>query len=60
MLASLMLAHQSGWDDIAYFVVPTALAILALRWSAKRATRQRTHEQTNTPDDNEMTNRSQE
>lgn len=35
----LLLAHQGGWDELAYFAIPAVVAILAVRWAEKRAKR---------------------
>ncbi len=43
------LAHQGGWDEILWFVVPAGLAVLALRWAERRARRRAEHEQELTP-----------
>lgn len=51
-----VLAHQGGWDELAYLVVPAVLGILALRWAEKRAIRRRTDEEDTKPDNNEKTN----
>ena len=52
-----VLAHQGGWDEIAYFAVPAVLAILALRWAEKRAARRHADEQENEPGADDNTNR---
>ncbi len=33
----VMLAHMGGIDEIGIFVVPAVLAIMALRWTERRA-----------------------
>lgn len=33
----ITLAHQGGWDEFLYFVVPVALGLWALRRAEKRA-----------------------
>jgi len=38
-LPNLVLAHQFGWDEILLFVVPVALALVAVRWFEKRSNR---------------------
>ena len=42
-----VLAHQGGWDEFLYFVVPVVLAVMTLRWVEKRATRKRIDAQMN-------------
>lgn len=32
-----LIAHQGGWDELLYFLVPAGLAIGAVRWAEKRA-----------------------
>ena len=49
------LAHQGGWDELAYFAVPAVLAILAIRWAEKRAGRRRTNKQDDGLGDDEKT-----
>ena len=46
MMANIpaVLAHQGGWDELAYFAVPAVLAILALRWAEKRVSRRHADE----------------
>lgn len=38
---STLLAHQGGWDEILYLVVPAVLVIGWLRWAERRARRRR-------------------
>ncbi len=45
-----LLAHQGGWDEFAYFLVPAVLAILAVRWAERRA-RRRTDERESESED---------
>lgn len=52
----VVLAHQGGWDELVYFAVPVVLAILAVRWAERRASRRRI-ERENKPGDNDETNR---
>jgi len=33
----LLLAHQGGWDEILYLVVPALGVILWVRWAERRA-----------------------
>jgi hypothetical protein len=37
----MVLAHYGGADEIAIFLVPAVLALLALRWVERRAKRDR-------------------
>lgn len=37
MNPSIVLAHSWGWDEVAYFAVPVALALFWVRWIEKRA-----------------------
>lgn len=46
-----VVAHQFGWDEILLFVVPIALALLAVRWFEKRSNRRRADE----PDEDDAT-----
>jgi hypothetical protein len=34
-----LLAHQGGWDEFVYFLIPAVLAIFAVRWAERRARR---------------------
>ena len=38
-----MLAHQGGWDEIAWFAIPIVLVLTWVRW-AERASRARREE----------------
>jgi hypothetical protein len=31
-----VVAHQGGWDEILYMVVPVAAALMAVRWAERR------------------------
>lgn len=31
-----ILAHQGGWDELLWFTVPVAIAIVWVRWAEKR------------------------
>jgi hypothetical protein len=31
-----LLAHQGGWDEFAYFIVPVVVVLLAIRWAERR------------------------
>jgi len=35
----LLLAHQGGWDDLAYLAVPAVGVLVWVRWAEKRARR---------------------
>ena len=35
-LVDALLAHQGGWDELAYFVVPVVVVLLAIRWVERR------------------------
>lgn len=37
MIFRSLLAHQWGWDEILYFIVPAVGAVLWIRWAEKRA-----------------------
>ncbi len=39
-----LLAHQYGWDEIAMFLVPIALAIAGVRYAEKRAAERKQRE----------------
>lgn len=32
-----MLAHQGGWDELAWFVVPVLAVLYLLRWAERRS-----------------------
>jgi hypothetical protein len=32
-----VLAHQGGWDEILYLVVPVILVVLWVRWAERRS-----------------------
>ena len=34
---SALLAHQGGWDELAYLIVPAVLALGWVRWAGRRA-----------------------
>ncbi|HEX9854138.1 MAG TPA: hypothetical protein VGC47_02385 [Acidimicrobiia bacterium] len=31
-----VVAHQGGWDEVLYIVVPVLAALLAVRWAERR------------------------
>jgi len=31
------LAHQGGWDELAWFALPIVLVVLGVRWAERRA-----------------------
>jgi len=35
----LLLAHQGGWDELAYLAVPAVGVLVWVRWAEKRARR---------------------
>lgn len=47
---SALLAHQGGWDELAYLIVPAVLALGWVRWAGRRA-RMRTEEPGSVPGD---------
>ena len=47
----LVFAHQYGWDEIAMFLVPIALAIAGVRFAEKRAAERKRREATEATDD---------
>lgn len=49
-LPNIVVAHQFGWDEILLFVVPVALALVAVRWFEKRSNRRGTDEDDDTAD----------
>ncbi len=34
-----LLAHQGGWDEALWFLVPAVAALLVIRWAERRARR---------------------
>ena len=50
MMDTLVLAHQGGWDEILYIIVPVALIVVGVRWAEARA-RRRAQEEEREPDD---------
>lgn len=36
-----MLAHQGGWDELAWFVIPVLAVLYLLRWTERRSRRVR-------------------
>lgn len=34
---TLLLAHQGGWDELLWFLVPVALVVFWVRWAEKRS-----------------------
>lgn len=47
MLAALSptMAHLGGIDEVGVFLVPTVLAVVALRWAERRARRQQAQDE---------------
>ncbi len=43
-----LLGHQSGWDEVLWFVVPIVIVLFGLRWAQQRA---RSRETDNMPGD---------
>jgi hypothetical protein len=39
-----VLAHQGGWDEVAYVAIPAVLVLLWVRWAEKRARARRAAE----------------
>ena len=35
----LVMAHQGGWDELAYIIIPVALIVVGVRWAEGRARR---------------------
>ena len=35
------LAHQGGWDELLWFAMPIAIAVMWVRWAEKRGRRAR-------------------
>ena len=50
MIDALVLAHQGGWDELLYIIVPVALIVLGVRWAEARARRRAEEEEREEPD----------
>lgn len=44
-MMSLLLAHQSGWDELLLFAGPIVAVLLWVRWAERRAKRRRSEGQ---------------
>jgi cytochrome c-type biogenesis protein CcmH/NrfF len=40
-MTPLLIAHQSGWDELLLFVGPIVAVLLWVRWAERRAERRR-------------------
>lgn len=39
--SDVVMAHQGGWDELLMFLVPVALAVVAVRFAERRAKRRK-------------------
>ncbi len=44
LLASWVLAHQGGWDELLMFGIPIILAVVGVRWAEHRAKSRRAND----------------